>query len=106
MVSKPFSEGKPKAITRYPPDEIRFKWTGHTAQSGGIKTYPRTRRVKKTSTEFYMMVRGGFKVSAIGESEGMPYRTFAWSFKKVMGRVMVRLSSGSKILNLLKALDN
>jgi hypothetical protein len=46
-----------------------------------------------------MMVRGGFTVSAIGESEGMPYSTFAWSVKKVMGR----LSSGSKILNLLKA---
>jgi hypothetical protein len=52
-----------------------------------------------------MMVRGGFKVSVIGESEGMPYRALALSFEKVMVRVMGRISSGSKILNLLKALD-
>jgi len=47
VVSKPFAEGKPKAITRYPPDEIRFKWTGHTAQSGGIKAFSRKRRAEK-----------------------------------------------------------
>jgi hypothetical protein len=39
-VSKPFVEGKPKAITRCPPDEIRFKWTDHTAQCGGIEFFP------------------------------------------------------------------
>ncbi len=52
-----------------------------------------------------MMVKGRFGVSAIGGSEGMPYRGLVRSFKKVMVRVMGRIFSGSKILNLLKVLD-
>jgi len=39
VVSKPFLEGKPKAITRCPPDEIRFKGTDYTARGGGINIF-------------------------------------------------------------------
>ncbi len=52
-----------------------------------------------------MMVEGRFEVGTIGESEGMHYRALAWSFEKVMVRVMGWISSGSKILNLLKVSD-
>jgi len=103
VVCKPFAEGKPEAITRCPPDEIGFKWTGHTARSGGIT--PFGRGAERDPSIATMMVKGRTWVSTIGESEGMPYGETVVSVERLMFRAGDRVFYGSKILNLLTMSD-